>query len=378
MIREYRTIREITGPLLCLGEVEEASYGEMAEVLLPEGGLCRGRVTSLAGRDVTVQLFDGGEGIEPGRCAVRLLGHPLRLGLSDDMFGRVFNGLGEPRDGGPAILPELRRDIAGGAEEASLRALAETPATTGLGDMDEEMPLLQGQCRAVFAEAELGQRALQTVLREAKTAEEVPFTLVLAGLGLRGAELEEILQTLDHSGAAERAVVFANLAEEPAAQRLAAPEMAMTAAEYFAFEKERPVLLLLLDMASWAEARWELAAAREETDSGSDILETELAALFERCGGRMGQKGSVTLLAMSWRRDGEEHPAAGSLRRAAETWISLEEKPELNQELNQEEPALADSQGPEAPETEEIAAENEAPESKEAEEPEDNGIPAEE
>ena len=240
MIREYKTIKEIASPLMIVEHVDGVTYDELAEIELPNGSVRRCKVLEVEGDRAVVQLFESAQGINLAESKVRFLGHPLQLGVSEDMLGRVFNGMGEPIDGGPAIIAEEHRDINGLPMNPAARAYPAEFIQTGVSTIDGLNTLVRGQKLPIFSCSGLPHAALAAqIARQAKVlGDGENFAVVFAAIGITFEESEYFIQEFRRTGAIDRTVVFSNLANDPAVERIATPRMALTAAEYLAFEKD--------------------------------------------------------------------------------------------------------------------------------------------
>ena len=301
MIKEYKTIQEIASPLMIVKNVEGVTYDELAEIELPNGEVRRCKVLEVEDDHAVVQLFESAQGINLAQSKVRFLGHPLQLGVSEDMLGRVFNGMGEPIDGGPAILAEEHRDINGLPMNPAARAYPAEFIQTGVSTIDGLNTLVRGQKLPIFSASGLPHAALAAqIARQAKVlGDNENFAVVFAAIGITFEESEYFIQEFRRTGAIDRTVVFSNLANDPAVERIATPRMAMTAAEYLAFEKDMQVLVILTDITNYAEALREVSAAKKEVPGRRGYpgyLYTDLATLYERAGRRIGKSGSITMI----------------------------------------------------------------------------------
>ena len=299
MIREYKTIQEIASPLMIVKNVEGVTYDELAEIELPNGEVRRCKVLEVEDDHAVVQLFESAQGINLAQSKVRFLGHPLQLGVSEDMLGRVFNGMGEPIDGGPAILAEEHRDINGLPMNPAARAYPAEFIQTGVSTIDGLNTLVRGQKLPIFSASGLPHAALAAqIARQAKVlGDNENFAVVFAAIGITFEESEYFIQEFRRTGAIDRTVVFSNLANDPAVERIATPRMALTAAEYLAFEKGMHILVILTDMTSYAEAMREVSSSKGEIPSRKGFpgyLYSDLASLYERAGIVAGRPGSVT------------------------------------------------------------------------------------
>ena len=301
MIKEYKTIKEIASPLMIVEHVEGVTYDELGEIELPNGEIRRCKVLEVEGDRAVVQLFEAAQGINLAASKVRFLGHPQQLAVSDDMLGRVFNGMGNPIDGGPAILAEDHRDINGLPMNPAARAYPAEFIQTGVSTIDGLNTLVRGQKLPIFSGSGLPHAALAAqIARQARVlGDDETFAVVFAAIGITFEESEYFINDFRRTGAIDRTVVFSNLANDPAVERISTPRMALTAAEYLAFDKGMQVLVILTDITNYAEALREISAAKKEVPGRRGYpgyLYTDLATLYERAGRRQGKKGSITMI----------------------------------------------------------------------------------
>ncbi len=315
MIKEYRTISEVSGPLMLVKNVDGVTYDELGEIELPNGELRRCKVLEVDGSDVLVQLFDSSTGINLARSKVRFLGHPLQLGVSEDMLGRVFDGMGNPIDGGPDILPDAYMDINGLPMNPAARNYPSEFIQTGVSAIDGLNTLVRGQKLPIFSGSGLPHAALAAqIARQAKVLGDDAgnFAVVFAAIGITFEESEFFVQEFRRTGAIDRTVLFSNLANDPAVERIATPRMALTAAEYLAFEKGMHVLVIMTDITNYAEALREISAAKKEVPGRRGYpgyLYTDLATMYERAGRRIGCEGSITMIPiLTMPEDDKTHP----------------------------------------------------------------------
>lgn len=299
MLKEYRTINEVVGPLMTVEGVEGVKYDELVDIQMQNGEKRRGQVLSIDGDRAMVQIFEGPSGINLRDTKVRFTGKPLSLGVSEDMVGRVFTGMGEINDGGPDIIPEKTMDINGEAINPMARDYPDEFIQTGISSIDHLNTLVRGQKLPVFSGSGLPHKELAAqIARQAtvlKSGEK--FAVVFAGIGITFEEAEFFMDDFRKTGAIDRSVVFLNLADDPAIERIATPKMALTAAEYLAYEKGMHVLVIMTDMTNYCEALREISAARREVPGRRGYpgyLYTNLATLYERAGRLVGAEGSVT------------------------------------------------------------------------------------
>ena len=314
MIKEYKTIKEIASPLMIVEGVDGVGYDELAEIELPTGEKRRCKVLEVEGNKAVVQLFESAQGINLAESKVRFLGHPLELAVSEDMLGRVFNGMGQPIDGGPDILAEAHLDINGLPMNPAARAYPAEFIQTGVSAIDGLNTLVRGQKLPIFSGSGLPHAQLAAqIARQAKVlGDNESFAVVFAAIGITFEESEFFIQDFRRTGAIDRTVVFSNLANDPAVERIATPRMALTCAEYLAFEKGMQVLVILTDITNYAEALREVSAAKKEVPGRRGYpgyLYTDLATMYERAGRRQGKNGSITMIPiLTMPEDDKTHP----------------------------------------------------------------------
>ena len=313
-MKEYRTIHEVSGPLMVVEKVEGVTYDELGEIELSDGSVRRCQVLEVNGDTAVVQLFDSSAGINLRDSKVRFLGHPLQLAVSGDMLGRVFNGMGQPIDGGPAILPEAYRDINGLPMNPAARDYPNEFIQTGVSTIDGLNTLVRGQKLPIFSGSGLPHAQLAAqIARQAKVlGDEGNFAVVFAAIGITFEESEYFVNEFRRTGAIDRTVLFTNLANDPAVERIATPRMALTAAEYLAFDRDMHVLVILTDITNYAEALREVSAAKKEVPGRRGYpgyLYTNLATIYERAGRQLGKKGSITMIPiLTMPEDDKTHP----------------------------------------------------------------------
>ena len=301
MIREYRTIEEVAGPLMLVRQVEGVSYGELGEIELQNGELRRCKVLEVNGSNALVQLFESSAGINLAQSRVRFWGKSLEFGVSADMLGRVFSGLGRPMDVGPEILAEEYRDVNGTPTNPAARNYPSEFIQTGVSAIDGLNTLVRGQKLPIFSGSGLphAQLAAQIARQARVLGSDERFAVVFAAVGITFEEADFFISDFKRTGAIDRAALFMNLASDPAIERIAAPRMALTAAEYLAFDQDMHVLVIITDITNYAEALREVSAARKEVPGRRGYpgyLYTDLATLYERAGRRLDAKGSITLI----------------------------------------------------------------------------------
>ncbi|MBR4410011.1 MAG: V-type ATP synthase subunit B [Firmicutes bacterium] len=314
MIKEYKTIREIASPLMVVEGVAGVSYDELVEIELPSGDKRRGKVLEVNEDKAVVQLFEAAQGINLAQSKVRFLGHPLELAVSEDMLGRVFNGMGQPIDGGPELIPEEYFDINGLPMNPAARAYPAEFIQTGVSAIDGLNTLVRGQKLPIFSGSGLPHAALAAqIARQAKVlGDNETFAVVFAAIGITFEESEFFIQDFKKTGAIDRTVVFSNLANDPAVERIATPRMALACAEYLAFKKGMQVLVIMTDITNYAEALREVSAAKKEVPGRRGYpgyMYSDLATLYERAGRRQEKEGSITMIPiLTMPEDDKTHP----------------------------------------------------------------------
>ena len=314
MPKEYRTIQEVAGPLMMVRNVENVTYDELGEIELANGEVRRCKVLEVNGNNALVQLFEDSTGINLSNSKVRFLGRSMELGVSPDMLGRVFDGLGNPIDGGPDILPEERRDINGVAMNPAARNYPSEFIQTGISAIDGLNTLVRGQKLPIFSASGLphAQLAAQIARQAAVRGKDEQFAVVFAAMGITFEESDYFVQSFKETGAIDRTVMFVNLANDPAIERIATPKMALTAAEYLAFDRGMHVLVIMTDITNYADALREVSAARKEVPGRRGYpgyMYTDLATLYERAGRLKGKEGSITLIPiLTMPEDDKTHP----------------------------------------------------------------------
>ncbi|NLL80777.1 MAG: V-type ATP synthase subunit B [Tissierellia bacterium] len=299
MLKEYKTVSEVVGPLMVVEGVEGVKYEELVEIELQTGEKRRGRVLEINGDKAMIQLFEGSTGINLRDTTARFLGKPLELGVSTDMIGRIFDGLGRPIDDGPDIIPEKKMDINGIPINPVSRDYPNEFIQTGISCIDGLNTLVRGQKLPIFSGSGLphNQLAAQIARQANVLGTDAKFAVVFAAMGITFEEASFFMEDFTRTGAIDRAVLFMNLADDPAIERLATPKMALTCAEYLAFENDMHVLVIMTDMTTYAEALRETSAARKEVPGRQGYpgyLYTDLAGIYERAGRIRGRDGSIT------------------------------------------------------------------------------------
>ena len=316
MVKEYRTIEEVAGPLMLLRKVDGVKYDELGEIELPDGEKRRCRVLEINGSNVLVQLFESSAGLNLANSKVRFSGHGIELPVSKDMLGRVFSGMGEPIDGGPSVIPDKSLDINGTPINPAARNYPSEFIQTGISTIDGLNTLVRGQKLPIFSGSGLSHANLAAqIARQAKVrseGEKTKFAVVFAAVGITFEEADFFISDFKKTGAIDRTVMFVNLASDPAIERISAPRMALTAAEYLAFECDMHVLVIITDITNYAEALREVSAARKEVPGRRGYpgyLYTDLATMYERAGRKKGSAGSITMIPiLTMPEDDKTHP----------------------------------------------------------------------
>ena len=314
MLKEYKTVTEVVGPLMLVEGVEGVENEELVDIKLQNGEHRRGRVIEIEKDRAMVQLFEGSTGINLKSTSVRFLGRPLELAVSEDMIGRAFNGLGEAIDDGPEIIPEEKRDVNGTAINPVSRDYPSEFIQTGISTIDGLNTLVRGQKLPIFSGNGLphNQVAAQIARQARVLGDDEGFAVVFAAIGITFEEAQFFMDDFKKTGAIDRSVLFMNLADDPAIERLSTPKMALTCAEYLAFEKDMQVLVIMTDMTNYAEALREVSAARKEVPGRRGYpgyLYTDLSTIYERAGKLRGKPGTITQIPiLSMPEDDITHP----------------------------------------------------------------------
>ena len=314
MNKEYKTISEVVGPLMLVDHVEGVKYDELVEIEQADGEKRLGKVLEVNGDKAMVQLYESSQGLRISNSKVRFQGHGIELGVSRDMLGRVFDGMGRPTDGGPEIIPEKKLDINGSPMNPVARDYPAEFIQTGVSAIDGLNTLVRGQKLPVFSGSGLPHAQLAAqIARQARVLDnDEGFAVVFAAIGITFEEADFFVKDFRRTGAIERAVLFMNYANDPAVERISTPRMAITCAEYLAYELDMQVLVILTDITNYAEALREVSAARKEVPGRRGYpgyLYTDLATLYERAGRMRGKKGSITQIPiLSMPEDDKTHP----------------------------------------------------------------------
>ncbi len=314
MIKEYKSIQEVAGPLMLINGVEGVKFDELGEIELSNGEIRRCKVLEVNGDTALVQLFESSTGINLAESKVRFLGKSLDFGVSPDILGRVFSGMGRPIDGGPEIIPDKRLDINGAPINPAARDYPAEFIQTGVSAIDGLNTLVRGQKLPIFSGSGLPHANLAVqIARQAKErGTDSKFAVVFAAVGITFEDAEFFISDFKATGAIDRSVVFVNLANDPAVERVSTPRMALTAAEYLAFEQDMHVLVIITDITNYAEALREVSAAKKEVPGRRGYpgyLYTDLATMYERAGKMKGHEGSITMIPiLTMPEDDKTHP----------------------------------------------------------------------
>ena len=314
MIKEYKLIQEVAGPLMLINGVEGVKFDELGEIELSNGEIRRCKVLEVNGDTALVQLFESSTGINLAESKVRFLGKSLDFGVSPDILGRVFSGMGRPIDGGPEIIPDKRLDINGAPINPAARDYPAEFIQTGVSAIDGLNTLVRGQKLPIFSGSGLPHANLAVqIARQAKVrGTDSKFAVVFAAVGITFEDAEFFISDFKATGAIDRSVVFVNLANDPAVERVSTPRMALTAAEYLAFEQDMHVLVIITDITNYAEALREVSAAKKEVPGRRGYpgyLYTDLATMYERAGKMKWHEGSITMIPiLTMPEDDKTHP----------------------------------------------------------------------
>jgi V/A-type H+-transporting ATPase subunit B len=314
MIKEYSTITEVNGPLIIVNKITNVKYDELVEIELSDGERRRGQVLEVSEDKAVVQMFEGTSGIDISNTKVRFLGKAIEIPVSLDMLGRIFDGSGKPIDQGPKIIAEKRLDINGNPLNPYARDYPNDFIQTGISSIDVLNTLVRGQKLPIFSGAGLPHsKVASQIARQARVlGKEESFSVVFAAMGITFEEANFFINDFRRTGAIEKSVMYINLANDPAVERIITPRMALTTAEYLAFEKDMHILVILTDMTNYCEALREVSAARKEVPGRRGYpgyLYTDLATLYERAGRIKEKKGSITLMPiLSMPEDDKTHP----------------------------------------------------------------------
>lgn len=314
MNKEYKTIKEVVGPLMLVEGVEGVKYDELVEVTQEDGSVRRGKVLEVKDDKAVVQLFENTQGLKISTSKAKFLGRSLSLDLSEDMLGRVFDGMGNPRDGGAPVIPEKRMNVNGEPINPAARDYPDEFIQTGVSAIDGLNTLVRGQKLPIFSMSGLPHAELAAqIARQAKVrGKDEKFAVVFAAIGITYEEAQYFVDDFKKTGAIERTVLFTNLANDPAIERIATPRMALTCAEYLAFDKGMHVLVIMTDITNYAEALREVSAARKEVPGRRGYpgyLYTDLAQIYERAGRVKGKSGSITQIPiLTMPEDDKTHP----------------------------------------------------------------------
>ncbi|MEA2054408.1 MAG: V-type ATP synthase subunit B [Candidatus Thermoplasmatota archaeon] len=294
----YTTVSEVSGPLMIVEGVKDVGYGEVVKIKTSEGEKRLGQVLEVGEGKAVIQVFEGTRGLDTKSTSVQFTGKPMEIGITIDMMGRIFDGVGNPIDGSPLSIPDEMRDVNGSPINPSAREYPRDPIQTGVSTIDGMNTLVRGQKLPIFSGSGLPHNIIAAqVARQAKVRGQENFAVVFCAMGITAEEADFFMHDFEETGAIERSVLFLNPADDPAIERLIAPKMALTVAEYFAFDRGMHVLVILTDMTNYAEALREIAAAREEVPGRRGYpgyMYTDLAQIYERAGRIQGREGSIT------------------------------------------------------------------------------------
>ena len=314
MFKEYKTIKDVVGPLMLVEGVEGVKYNELVEIVQKDGSVRRGKVLEVERDRALVQLFENSQGLQVSSSRAKFLGRSLELAVSEDMLGRVFDGMGNPRDGGVPVLAKKRMDINGEPINPAARDYPNEFIQTGISAIDGLNTLVRGQKLPVFSMSGLPHAELAAqIARQARVlGSDEKFAVVFAAVGITYEEADYFIRDFQETGAITRTVLFTNLANDPAIERIATPKMALTAAEYLAYDLGMHVLVIITDITNYCEALREVSAARKEVPGRRGYpgyLYTDLAAMYERAGRIRGKKGSITQIPiLTMPEDDKTHP----------------------------------------------------------------------
>lgn len=314
MNREYKTIKEVVGPIMLVEGVEGVKYNELVEIIQKNGEIRRGKVLEVNKDKALVQLFESAQGLQISTSRAKFLGHGQQLAVSEDMLGRVFDGMGNPRDGGAPVIAEKVMDINGEPINPAARDYPDEFIQTGISAIDGLNTLVRGQKLPVFSMSGLPHSQLAAqIARQAKVlGKDEKFAVVFAAVGITYEEMEYFVEDFRKTGAIERTVLFTNLANDPAIERISTPRMALTCAEYLAYDLGMHVLVIITDITNYCESLREVSAARKEVPGRRGYpgyLYTDLASMYERAGRIKGKKGSITQIPiLTMPEDDKTHP----------------------------------------------------------------------
>ncbi|MDR1514762.1 MAG: V-type ATP synthase subunit B [Synergistaceae bacterium] len=312
--REYRTISNLSGPLMVVDKITDVRYDELAEIRLASGEHRRGRVLEISEDRALVQVYEGSDGIDADTTKIRFLGGVLTLPVSKSMLGRIFNGRGVPIDGGADIIPDDYLDVNGNPMNPFSRDYPSEFIQTGISTIDGMNPLVRGQKLPIFSGSGMphNRMAAQIARQSTVISGHAAFAVVFAAMGITFEEASFFMEDFRKTGALERTVMFVNLADDPAIERIATPRLALTCAEYLAFEHDMHVLVILTDLTNYCEALREISAARKEVPGRRGYpgyLYTDLATMYERAGRIRGKNGSITQFPiLTMPEDDKTHP----------------------------------------------------------------------
>lgn len=300
---EYTSVTAVEGPLMIVEHIADVAYNEVVKIRTPTGEERTGQVLEVFEQKAVIQVFEGTRGLDTKHTSARFIGETMKLGVSKEIIGRIFDGTGRPLDNSPAIIPKERRDINGEPINPCAREYPREFIQTGISTIDGLNTLVRGQKLPIFSGSGLPHNELASqIARQAKVlGKEEEFAVVFCAMGITNEEATLFIKGFEQSGALERTVMFLNLADDPTIERIILPRLALTCAEYLAFDLGMHVLVVLTNMTNYAEALREIAAAREEVPGRRGYpgyMYTDLAMIYERAGRIKGKKGSITQLPM--------------------------------------------------------------------------------
>src|SRR5512136_2574255 len=311
---QYTKVSEVTGPLMIIEGIKDVAYNEVVKIKLASGEQRTGQVLEAFLDKAVVQVFEGTKGLDTDKTSARFIGETMKLGVSKDMLGRIFGGTGNPIDDAPPIIPEYSRDVNGNPINPYARQYPQEFIQTGFSTIDGLNTLVRGQKLPIFSGAGLPHNEIAAqIARQAKVlGKQEKFAVVFCAMGITAEEANLFIHDFENTGALERTVMFLNLADDPTIERIILPRMALTCAEYLAFDLDMHVLVILTDLTNYAEALREIAAAREEVPSRRGYpgyMYTDLSTIYERAGRIKGKKGSITQMpVLTMPEDDKTHP----------------------------------------------------------------------
>ncbi len=301
MFKDFKTVKEVFGPLVFVEGVQNAAYGEIVEIILPSGEKKKGQVLETSKGVAVVQVFGSTTGLDTKETTIRFSGETLKLAVSEDMLGRVLNGFGEPIDSGVALVKGEKLDVNSNPLNPVSRQQPNDFIQTGISSIDVLNTLVRGQKLPIFSASGLphNELAVQIASQSTVVGGKGDFVVVFAAMGITNSEAQYFMKEFEKTGALQKSVLFLNLANDPSIERIITPRLALTTAEYLAFEKDYHVLVILTDMTNYCESLREIGSARQEVPGRRGYpgyMYTDLSSIYERAGTVHGKKGSVTQL----------------------------------------------------------------------------------